>query len=206
MPFHLSHTRKNSFAARPLRSSKSSSISLRAIIVVTTLLLIVTSSMATKVPGCAVPSELRFALIAINLIAAYVLLAMLTMRLLPELMQLAQRWNWKWIGAIAGISLFALIVTPAQAAIFDTAERYTTQIFGQYIDTSMITLIFGFLRISAFILGAAFVLLALEKARHGENWQPFAWNAFAVLMVVVLVEGMSALFLSTTTATTTPTR
>lgn len=204
MPFQLSHTRKNSFAARPLGSSKPSSISLQAIIVVTTMLLIVTSSMATKVPGCAVPSEWRFALIAVHLIAAYVLMAVLAMRLMPELLQLGQRW--KWIGAIAGISLFALIVTPAQAAIFDTAERYTTQIFGQYIDTSMITLIFGFLRISAFILGAAFVLLALEKARHGENWQPFAWNAFAVLMVVVLVEGMSALFLSTTTATTTPTR
>lgn len=148
--------------------------------------------MAAKVPGCA---------IAFNLVAAYVLLASLAMRLLPELLQLGQ--CWKWIGAIAGISLFALIVTPAQAAIFDTAEKYTTQIFGTYIDSAMITLIFGFLRISAFILGAAFVLLALEKARHGENWQPFAWNAFAVLMVVVLVEGMSTLFLSTTATTTT---
>lgn len=148
--------------------------------------------MAAKVPGCA---------IAFNLMAAYILLALLAMRLLPELFQLAQRW--KWIGAIAGISLFAVIVAPAQAAIFDTAEKYTTEIFGQYIDTAMITLIFGFLRISSFILGAAFVLLALEKARHGENWQPFAWNAFAVLMVVVLVEGMSTLFLSTTTTTTT---
>ncbi|MBD1822853.1 hypothetical protein H6F51_10155 [Cyanobacteria bacterium FACHB-DQ100] len=157
--------------------------------------------MATKVPGCAVPSELRFALIAFNLVAAYVLLAPLAMRLLPELLQLAQ--CWKWLCAISGISLFALIVTPAQAAIFDTAEKYTTQIFGMYIDSAMITLIFGFLRISAFTLGAAFVLLALEKARHGENWQPFAWNAFAVLMVVVLVEGMSTLFLSTTATTTT---
>jgi hypothetical protein len=50
---------------------------------------------------------------------------------MPELIQLAQ--SWKWLGAIAGISLFALIVTPAQAAIFDTAENYTTEIFGAYI-------------------------------------------------------------------------
>lgn len=155
------------------------------------MLLMMTSSLAVKVPGLA---------IAFNLIAAYVLISLLAMRLLPELTQLAQRW--KWVGVIAGISLFALIVTPAQAAIFDTAEKYTTQIFGTYIDSSMITLIFGFLRISSFILGAAFVMLALEKARHGENWQPFAWNAFAVLMVVVLVEGMSSLFLSSTTTAT----
>jgi hypothetical protein len=200
MPFNHFHTRKNLVAARSRSSSKSFSISSRSIIVLSTVLLIVTSSMMAKVPGCAVPSEWRFALIALHLIAAYVLLALLAMRLLPELTQLAQ--CWKWIGAIAGISLFALIVTPAQAAIFDTAEKYTTQIFGTYIDSSMITLIFGFLRISAFILGAAFVMLALEKARHGENWQPFAWNAFAVLMVVVLVEGMSSLFLSSTTTAT----
>lgn len=190
MPFNHLHTRKNSFAARSIGSSKSFSLSSRSIIALTTLLLIVTGTIALKVPGLA---------IALNLIAAYVLMALLAMRLMPELLQLGQRW--KWVGAIAGISLFALIVTPAQAAIFDTAEKYTTQIFGTYIDTSMITLIFGFLRISSFILGAAFVLLALEKARHGENWQPFAWNAFAVLMVVVLVEGMSALFLSTTGTT-----
>lgn len=199
MPFNDSHTRKNSFVSRfARRSSKGSrsssnpfSLSSRAIIVLSTVLLIVTSSMVTKAPGWT---------IAFNLIAAYVLLALLAVRLLPELFQLAQRW--KWIGAITGIALFALIVTPAQAAIFDTAEKYTTQIFGTYIDSSMITLIFGFLRISAFIMGAAFVMLALEKARHGENWQPFAWNAFAVLMVVVLVEGMSSLFLSSTTTAT----
>ncbi|MBE9014397.1 hypothetical protein IQ250_29840 [Pseudanabaenaceae cyanobacterium LEGE 13415] len=191
MPFNHSHTRKNLLVSRSCSSSKPFSISSRSIIVLPTVLLIVTSSMMAKVPGCA---------IALNLIAAYVLLALLAMRLLPELFQLAQRW--KWVGAIAGIGLFALIVTPAQAAIFDTAEKYTTQIFGTYIDSSMITLIFGFLRISAFIMGAAFVLLALEKARHGENWQPFAWNAFAVLMVVVLVEGMSSLFLSSTTTAT----
>lgn len=173
-------------------SAKLPRMSSRSLAVAIIWLLMLTTGIAAKVPGFA---------IAFNLIAAYVLVAVLVMRLMPELLQLAQRWEW--IGAIVGISLFAVIVAPAQAAIFDTAEKYTTEIFGQYIDTAMITLIFGFLRISSFILGAAFVLLALEKARHGENWQPFAWNAFAVLMVVVLVEGMSTLFLSTTTTTTT---
>lgn len=178
---------------RSLSSAKTFWRPHRPSVVTATLLMMLTVSLAAKVPGFA---------LALNLIAAYVMVAVLAMRLMPELLELAQRW--KWMGAIAGIILFALIVTPAQAAIFDTAEQYTSQIFGPYIDSGMITLIFGFLRISAFILGAAFVLLALEKARHGENWQPFAWNAFAVLMVVVLVEGMSGLFLSSTTATPTP--
>lgn len=192
MLFKHDQLRKNQPAMRSLNSAKTFWRSHRPSIVTATLLMMLTVSIAAKVPGFA---------LALNLIAAYVMVAVLAMRLMPELVELAQRW--KWIGAIAGITLFALIVTPAHAAIFDTAEQYTTQIFGQYIDSSMITLIFGFLRISSFILGAAFVLLALEKARHGENWQPFAWNAFAVLMIVVLVEGMSSLFLPTATRTTT---
>jgi len=137
--------------------------------------------------------------IALSILIAYVLLGLLYLRLITAILH--QRLDRTWIGVLLGMGLFATIAMPADAAIFDTAERYTTEIFGNYIETGMITLIFGFLRISAFILGAAFILLALEKARHGENWQPFAWNAFAVLMVVVLVEGMSTLFLSTTAAT-----
>ena len=137
--------------------------------------------------------------IAVFILIAYILLGLLYLRLITAILH--QRLDRTWVGILLGMSLFAAISMPANAAIFDTAEQYTTEIFGSYIDSSMITLIFGFLRISAFILGAAFVLLALEKARHGDNWQPFAWNAFAVLMVVVLVEGMSTLFLSTTAAT-----
>lgn len=133
------------------------------------------------------------------LFGAYGLVVLFAMQLLPELFLLRRAEQWSVLGVIVGVNVFAWI-TPANAAIFDTAEQYTIQIFGPYVDPAMITLIFGFLRISSFLVGAAFVMLALEKARHGENWQPFAWNAFAVLMVVVLVEGMSALFLSTTTA------
>lgn len=138
-------------------------------------------------------------MIALFILIAYITFGLLCLRLTTAILH--QRLDRTWIGIWLGTSLFATIAAPADAAIFDTAEQYTNQIFGSYIDSSMITLIFGFLRISAFILGAAFVLLALEKARHGENWQPFAWNAFAVLMVVVLVEGMSTLFLSTTAST-----
>lgn len=184
--------RKNLSASQLLWSSKPSRFALRTA-VPALLLLFLTCILAGKVPALAV---------ALNLIAAYVLVALLTMRIMPQLLGSAR--SWTWFGIASGVALFATIAAPADAAIFDTAEKYTTQIFGKYIDTSMITLIFGFLRISSFILGAAFVLLALEKARHGENWQPFAWNAFAVLMIVVLVEGMSTLFLSSTTATTAP--
>lgn len=142
-------------------------------------------------------------LLAGLIVFAYMAFAVIILQVLPELIAVVR--DRQWISVFLGMSLFALIVMPANAAIFDTAENYTTSIFGQYIDNAMIKLIFGFLRISAFIMGAAFVMLALEKARHGENWQPFAWNAFAVLMVVVLIEGMSSLFLSSTTATPTPT-
>ncbi len=133
------------------------------------------------------------------IILGYVAVALIVINSLPELLRFLR--SRLWFSVFLGEIFFAIITIPANAAIFDTAERYTSGIFGQYIDGSMITLIFGFLRISSFIMGAAFVMLALEKARHGENWQPFAWNAFAVLMVVVLVEGMSTLFLSTTAAT-----
>ncbi len=133
------------------------------------------------------------------IILGYIAVALIVINTLPELLKFLR--SRLWLSVFLGEILFAIVTIPANAAIFDTAENYTTGIFGQYIDGSMIKLIFGFLRISSFIMGAAFVMLALEKARHGENWQPFAWNAFAVLMVVVLIEGMSTLFLSTTVAT-----
>ena len=136
------------------------------------------------------------------IILGYVAVALIVVSALPELLKFLS--SRLWLSVSLGEIVFAIVTVPANAAIFDTAENYTSEIFGQYIDGAMIKLIFGFLRISSFIMGAAFVMLALEKARHGENWQPFAWNAFAVLMVVVLIEGMSSLFLSTTTATPTP--
>ncbi len=159
--------------------------------------------LSSMVVACACITSSTGFLLAGLIIFAYVAFAAIILQVLPELITIVR--DRQWIGVLLGMSLFALIVMPANAAIFDTAENYTTSIFGQYIDNAMIKLIFGFLRISAFILGAAFVMLALEKARHGENWQPFAWNAFAVLMVVVLIEGMSSLFLSSTTATPSPT-
>lgn len=136
------------------------------------------------------------------IILSYVALALILIRVMPELLELLR--SKVFLSILLGEVCFFAITAPVNAAIFDTAESYTTEIFGKYIDESMIKLIFGFLRISAFIMGAAFVMLALEKARHGENWQPFAWNAFAVLMVVVLIEGMSGIFLSSTVAKPTP--
>ena len=118
--------------------------------------------------------------------------------------------GWRMLGAIAGAFFFAgitLHADPATAQLFNSAEQQATSIFGAYIDSSIITFLFGLLRIVVWISAVGFVLFAVYQAQRGEQWQPLMQNAFIVVAAVVVVEGLSAMFFgSSTTATPTPRR
>ena len=105
--------------------------------------------------------------------------------------------NWKIAGLCFGVLLFFSIIThaiPASAQLFDTVETQVTTIFGDNIDASIISFMFGVLRIVIWVTSVGFILFAVYQAQRGEQWQPLMQNAFIVVAAVVVVEGMSQLF------------
>ncbi|MBW4542511.1 MAG: hypothetical protein KME43_25775 [Myxacorys chilensis ATA2-1-KO14] len=115
--------------------------------------------------------------------------------------------GWRMFSAIVGALFFAGILIhsgPASAQLFNSAEQQATSIFGQYIDSGIITFLFGLLRIVVWITAVGFVLFAVYQAQRGEQWQPLMQNAFIVVAAVVVVEGLSAMFFGGST-TATPT-
>lgn len=118
--------------------------------------------------------------------------------------------GWRMLGAIVAALCFAGITLssePASAQLFNSAEQQANTIFGQYIDGSIITFLFGLLRIVVWVTAVGFVLFAVYQAQRGEQWQPLMQNAFIVVAAVVVVEGLSAMFFgggNTTNATPAP--
>ncbi|MGG6269015.1 hypothetical protein ACQ4M3_30785 [Leptolyngbya sp. AN03gr2] len=105
--------------------------------------------------------------------------------------------GWRTLGAIIGALFFAGITLssePASAQLFNSAEEQATTIFGAYIDSGIITFLFGLLRIVVWVTAVGFVLFAVYQAQRGEQWQPLMQNAFIVVAAVVVVEGLSAMF------------
>jgi hypothetical protein len=116
---------------------------------------------------------------------------------------LAPVWLWRLgngyrtTGVVTGTLLFAAITTsasPVQAQIFDDAEQEVDSIFGEYLDSGIITFLFGLIRVVIWVSAVGFVFFAIYQAQRGEQWQPLAQNAFIIVAAVVLVEGLSALF------------
>lgn len=115
--------------------------------------------------------------------------------------------GWRMMGAIVAALCFAGITLssdPASAQLFNSAEQQANTIFGQYIDSGIITFLFGLLRIVVWITAVGFVLFAVYQAQRGEQWQPLMQNAFIVVAAVVVVEGLSALFFGGGSTTATP--
>ncbi|KAM3099298.1 hypothetical protein ACKFKF_15200 [Phormidesmis sp. 146-12] len=113
--------------------------------------------------------------------------------------------GWRMLGAVAGAVFFAgitLHADPATAQLFNSAEQQANSIFGQYIDSGIITFLFGLLRIVVWISAVGFVLFAVYQAQRGEQWQPLMQNAFIVVAAVVVVEGLSAMFFGGSTTAT----
>ena len=113
--------------------------------------------------------------------------------------------GWKAIGVCLGVLLFFGIVShsdPASAQLFKTAETQVKSIFGTNIDASIVTFLFGVLRIVIWITAVGFILFAVYQAQRGEQWQPLMQNAFIVIAAVVVVEGMSKLFFGAATGGT----
>ena len=105
--------------------------------------------------------------------------------------------RWKAIGVLLGTCLFASIIShadPALAQLFGDAESEATGIFGQYIDQSIISFLFGLMRVLVWVASVGFVFFAVYQAQRGEQWQPLLQNAFIVIAAVVVVEGLGALF------------
>ncbi|MGF1496272.1 MAG: hypothetical protein ACFB8W_05540 [Elainellaceae cyanobacterium] len=105
--------------------------------------------------------------------------------------------GWRTTGVVLGTVLFAGILVqadPAVAQLFDQVESQADSIFGQYIDQSIITFLFGLLRIVVWVSAVGFVFFAVYQAQRGEQWQPLLQNAFIIIAAVVVVEGLSALF------------
>jgi hypothetical protein len=105
--------------------------------------------------------------------------------------------GWKTIGVIAGVLLFVGITghtEPATAQLFNTAEQQAQNIFGQYLDQSIIGFLFGMLRIVVWVSAVGFIFFAVYQAQRGEQWQPLLQNAFIIIAAVVVVEGLSRLF------------
>lgn len=116
---------------------------------------------------------------------------------------LVPAWLWRLgsgyrtTGWVMGTLLFAAITTsanPVQAQIFDDAEQEVDSIFGEYLDSGIITFLFGLIRVVIWVSAVGFVFFAIYQAQRGEQWQPLAQNAFIIVAAVVLVEGLSALF------------
>ena len=106
-------------------------------------------------------------------------------------------FSWKLIGICLGVLLFCGITThsdPASAQLFDTVESQVQTIFGDNIDGTIISFMFGVLRIVIWVTSVGFILFAVYQAQRGEQWQPLMLNAFIVVAAVVVVEGMSQLF------------
>jgi hypothetical protein len=115
--------------------------------------------------------------------------------------------GWRMLGAVAGAVFFAgitLHADPVSAQLFNSAEQQASSIFGQYIDSGIITFLFGLLRIVVWITSVGFVLFAVYQAQRGEQWQPLMQNAFIVVAAVVVVEGLSAMFFGGSTTATPP--
>ncbi|PSB23143.1 hypothetical protein C7B76_01050 [filamentous cyanobacterium CCP2] len=105
--------------------------------------------------------------------------------------------GYRTLGLLLGTFLFLAITTnanPAIAQIFDTAEDEVDTIFGEYLDSEIITFLFGLIRVVIWVSAVGFVFFAIYQAQRGEQWQPLAQNAFIIVAAVVLVEGLSALF------------
>ena len=105
--------------------------------------------------------------------------------------------SWKTVGICLGVLLFFSITThadPASAQLFKTAETQVKTIFGSNIDQSIISFMFGVLRIVIWVTSVGFILFAVYQAQRGEQWQPLMQNAFIVVAAVVVVEGMSKVF------------
>lgn len=116
--------------------------------------------------------------------------------------------RWKILGVVFGALLFFGIIShsdPASAQLFKTVESQVKTIFGTNIDASIITFMFGVLRIVIWITAVGFILFAVYQAQRGEQWQPLMQNAFIVIAAVVIVEGMSKLFFGGGTGTGTGT-
>ena len=145
---------------------------------------------------------LLFALQCPGLTGLVVLLVAVASRFSTSLMRLTQSplflamGGWKTIGILAGVLLFAGITVGADPAfaIFDKAEQQASSIFGQYVDSKIITFLFGLLRIVVWITSVGFILFAVYQAQRGEQWQPLMQNAFIVIAAIVVVEGLSAMF------------
>lgn len=113
-----------------------------------------------------------------------------------------RRFNWKTVGIFLGILLFCGILLHADyasAQLFDNVETQVQSIFGDNIDDSIISFMFGVLRIVIWVTSVGFILFAVYQAQRGEQWQPLMQNAFIVVAAVVVVEGMSQLFFGGTT-------
>jgi hypothetical protein len=118
--------------------------------------------------------------------------------------QIIRRYPWlkrifgvRVIGIGIGTLLFLLITlasNPAFAQMFKQAEQQVTSIFGTYLESDIITFLFGLIRVVVWISGVGFVFFAIYQAQRGEQWQPLAQNAFIIVAAVVLVEGLSTLF------------
>jgi hypothetical protein len=118
--------------------------------------------------------------------------------------QLVRRYPWlkqisgaRAIGIGIGTLLFLLITltsNPAFAQMFKQAEQEVTSIFGTYLESDIITFLFGLIRVVVWVSGVGFVFFAIYQAQRGEQWQPLAQNAFIIVAAVVLVEGLSTLF------------
>ena len=105
--------------------------------------------------------------------------------------------GYRTLGLLLGTLLFLAITAnanPAFAQIFDTAEDEVDTIFGEYLDSEIITFLFGLIRVVIWVSAVGFVFFAIYQAQRGEQWQPLAQNAFIIVAAVVLVEGLSALF------------
>ncbi|MEO1396089.1 MAG: hypothetical protein AAFV90_24590 [Cyanobacteria bacterium J06634_5] len=106
-------------------------------------------------------------------------------------------FNWKLMGVVLGVLLFCGIVShadPVSAQLFKTVESQVKTIFGTNIDQTIISFLFGVLRIVIWVTSVGFILFAVYQAQRGEQWQPLMQNAFIVVAAVVVVEGMSKLF------------
>ena len=128
---------------------------------------------------------------------------LLSLRLLDvKLLNTPSVSGWKAIGVCLGVFLFFSIVShsdPVSAQLFKTAETQVKSIFGTNIDASIVTFLFGVLRIVIWITAVGFILFAVYQAQRGEQWQPLMQNAFIVIAAVVVVEGMSKLFFGAAT-------
>jgi hypothetical protein len=105
--------------------------------------------------------------------------------------------HWRAIGTVAGVVLFLSIIhdaEPASAQLFKTVEDKAQSLFGSYLDGTIITFLFGLLRIIIWVSAIGYIFFAVYQAQRGEQWQPLIQNAFIVVAAVVVVEGLSALF------------